>query len=632
MTMKVIYCHQNPGGSVTWADGTTKRPFTEVAEAIEAAGNERTRIYIEGFGRPFVSDPKCLVAIDGKSAVLEIRRWHGAGPAGYTVEKPAVYTGRPATFGAAHETYTNTYRLTGLSEKPSGVTCGYLTRLSPDGERMGGYQEVTSHASCDSTPGTWYWASGTLWVHAEDSSDLSVSSVINGHQIEYHVRGDGFRVRNSSNVRICDFEVLATFDDTQSFGCAFKIDGCSNVLVRNCRTYDSGYHHLVTPGGIADGIVWENVVMTGSSYSDDAYATFFANSGDVRRCRARGLVARMRPRLGWDHTPESPRAIANPSGSAQHHAAFAAHTGGTSKIAIDGVRYERCRAELVYPVGTFGAMRYQGISNGSECETPTDVRDPTQRALRYIECEFRGFTGFALGTTKGVSASMERCVLDCPGADVVSGAGGSNGLINLATSSGVVVDLLMVGCVVRGKLTGSNRSLLRIANNNILRLYNNTLIALEAGMSIVWRTGDQVVVGDGNVADVIGGSGLLFRTSSGTASGSNVSWTNGVYGTGFSTFGTGSVYDSKAEWTSAKDPAGRYDKDVAQVGEDCEPLLGSWVRENPIAPNRNMRRGVNRRPWSGHYGAHQFGDRLRVRHATPVAGIQRNAERLRARD
>ncbi len=616
----VVHVHTNPGVVVADPDGSASAPYATFAEALELAESQAVLVKWAGVARIYdASAGAGLEITDAHSGRLTIQPWYDCADHGFTDEMPAMYLGvEIEAFGAPDGTSTNCYRLAGLSSKPAGVACGWLTRTTAAGVRKGWYQERSSLAACNSNAGSWYWDGTLLWVHDEASANLQADPSPNGHAIEWFRTGQGILLSGCSGVRLVDLSVWATVDPANAQGYGIRLDGCEDIQVVSCRSIDCGYHSIGAAGSKSIDILFDSCYSEGAAPTNDSYQVFYGGSVDVSGCIANRCEVVARPLLRWDATDAAPTFITTAAGAAAaSQTAFTAHTGtGFVIAAAGGVRHIECSVRPAFSVSLTGSFRTIGFGNGSESAPAANPLLFDDYAYQIDGGSFE-CAGVFVGTSGAAAIAVRNAFLYGPDSVDVGGADGTNNMFVRLPSVTGGVTMLLVGCVIMAE-SSAGGSLVRMLGTSTLYDRSNTWIALGSTGVTHSRSSGQTIDSDQSV--FVGSA----RICGGSTTGTGFSYVAGVYPTGLANYGPSAATNSEAEW-AVHDSAGTFVADSASFNASTgEPDAGTFARITQTAPVQLMASGINGKLWDGRYGAFQYGDGL-----TLVPG--RSATRSRSR-
>lgn len=603
MAKRSVYVHFS--ATVGSPDGTVLAPYPDFVAAValaQANPTDTVIAYYAGFGRLWNAAQNCAVHIPAGIKNLVIRRWMNPTKHGWSGERGEIYGGVICTaFGAADGTQTNCYPVTGgPSTKPAGVGLGVRTRTTALGRVKGYYQERSTLALCNANPGSWFWNSSTstLWIHAENSSNLQADPSPLDLEMEWFRKGDGFKA--NSGIRLEGLVARSWISPDSGDGYNIRFQTTNGGRIIDCIAIDCGYHAIGASAGDARNTLMHGCYAEGANYDTDTYYVFYAGDFNLSGCRYIECETAMRPLLRWDATDDAPTFITNTAGDRpKGGTAFGQHTGTGRLLLRRGVVGVRCRSRLLYP----GAALSIAVSNGGASPVPADPWDPDTYGTVYEDCDFEA-TGVAVGTAfgdgyigfKGGRMDFRASIL-------------TNGVVSNLNSSIHVLNggVCLVGCTVIGNNTtvSSNAGTFVRVSGAVRSAYIDhcTFYAVGSQVSHIYRGTDAVV----GVRRTI----FLHETAgrqlmSGVSGVTNVSMTNCWY-SGITTYGVGGASDAQSEWTALVDSTGVYGIDPQLDPATLVPLADSPLRTTRVrAASPRKPRGANGLRYSATPGACQL--------------------------
>ncbi|MFO0949339.1 MAG: hypothetical protein U1D30_26075 [Planctomycetota bacterium] len=258
---------------------------------------------------------------------------------------------------------------------PFANRIGWLREATNIISQLSAYAYRTSTAAVEVNPGSWYWSSGVLHVHARGSVDpntIDFEAIDGGAWAstgDVVTRGDGVFIQgDGSFVDDVDFHGWGC-DATkvwQNYGVKVANESGKLAVVRNSDTYYSGRHGPSTLGSNSGGLaLFQNCAcgyMNSTASGVNAFNAY-QSIGDHQvifdNCNAR-----------FGRAPDS----AVDGVTTKYDAAsdsYYGHTGGTGFVALFVVRNCRTSKES-YPGATF----FNGLARFSQLMSPGNENDP----------------------------------------------------------------------------------------------------------------------------------------------------------------------------------------------------------------------------------------------------------------
>lgn len=166
---------------------------------------------------------------------------------------------------------------------------GWVRERTNDTARKSPYMRVTSTAAVEANPGSWYWASGTLHIHARGSVDPDTisfeyidSSVWTGTAGTILSGVDGVAVVHVDGCYVKDIRAdgwgCAAGDSWQNYGFRIAVKDRETCVVEDCECYYTGRHGPstnTTTVGAQGGIAWFINCTSGFTNTTAASANHF---------------------------------------------------------------------------------------------------------------------------------------------------------------------------------------------------------------------------------------------------------------------------------------------------------------------------------------------------------------------
>ncbi len=500
----------------------------------------------------------------------------------------------PGDFGSPT---SDTYPVSGVSSQPATVVVNWDASVDASGRHYGHLELAADLATCQATPGTWFWddPTDTLHIHDADDSDPRV----NGKTYARGRKGDGLVLNTCDNCLVRNLVFKLWSDpDASSTGYGLRGEATYNTSFRNIVVYDSGGHAI----GFASTKCLNNSIVDCTAFGlagANADSQFiFGLTGSppagfehMTGCVMERCVAFQYQVLGIDGAPVNTTAGCT---------GFACHTGSSSNECRD-VRFIACRTVRFNDVA---AQDMLSFTHSGTHQEPSDKADPSTYGVRYIDCQF--LDGDSCGTLEAAHTAFVRCAFDLPYTVNTGGVGGIGVSIRAFKST-----IYMESCTISAETAATaTHCVFRpqgTSPNGEFYLRNCTFLANGSTAGVWFHAAGNLIDARQCIFDRANSGSM---GTGGAATASDLNMVRNTYSTRISDTGYSAPasFNSQAEWQASVDAAGFYDSDPTYADTDTlEPAYGSFqkITQDVIAGAQIV--GINKKPYDGRYGAHQYG-------------------------
>jgi len=505
---------------------------------------------------------------------------------------------------------------TGSESKQLGVTWEYdasTVTLIP-GYAPAHYGILAAGASSTVSVGESFYdrATGDLFINVGSNPALGVVTVCRGKSDSLIKWTTANGIKWFGGVgRLCSLF-------NTSVGYILERSGSSDCVIDGFRAFDGGYHNI---GGIGSGNqrnVIKNCYAEGGGDTGTLFVEY-AQSGTHRGTRVIDCTALVRTHLGIDGVPLG--------GSGANQTGFYFHYGSGEDVVQD-LEFRRCGAQCYSP-SSAGVRGYGGVDVSTAFAGSRYER--ANRQVRYVDCWSRSDTSWTINAPIYVLRGDFRFTNTGP-----LGAASSTGCLRFSTDGGGTdkrgIPLFEGTLIIFDGDNASTQYMMRAQSSPTY--YDDGSGEYEGptfiGCTIV-DIGDgtnQVVLFDyqteANFAFAVQSCIVGYTARGGTnqklcgadgslGAGVHLFERNHYVGIGTTTdYSANTSYDSKAEWTSAIDPNGKFTDSGSGIFRDITASEAVAARPTAAAsagvrftPTRKPLCDVWGRPFQGQHGAWQ---------------------------
>lgn len=221
----------------TGGSGTMGAPWGNLSSVPTGSNiGAGSRIFIAGTGRQQYYEGGDL------PDDITIQQWEGQTQAFLRGDKAITSWGAPTG---------NAYPAVGGAPvaEPTGVTEDWSIRVDSEGRHYAWLAKVADAATCDSTPGSWAWDTGTLYVHPSGSGDPALLDEGISWTFEAGTRHGLIYVESANGLLVAGINLGVIPDSTADYGYGISIEGGTDSNMEDCDAPDSGYHAFGFHGG-----------------------------------------------------------------------------------------------------------------------------------------------------------------------------------------------------------------------------------------------------------------------------------------------------------------------------------------------------------------------------------------------
>ncbi len=476
----------------------------------------------------------------------------------------------------------------GLEEKPASVALRWNVNA---GLPSGHLPETFSLAECQLREGSWFWdaPNWTLWVNAPAKKDDQLEST--HHQYSIFRRGDGVVAEFCDGLTIRGLRV-AGFCEPGAVG--IRIDSGVQTIIEDSVVIDSGEGSIVFEGDRCIGNTIRNCVVKGLNSDDGRHIVLCAPDGPfaVADNAIENVTAHLYSLRGVNGRPLDKGRVTT---------GFAVGDADSWTAVAGELAWRECKA-----VG-YGGHKGVGWSIFASADRVPEQYDDLPRAypIRLIECVSQATGGLIFGGS--ASASFARSRLD------VTRAGNKGAGLRLGVDAPAGTQYLLESCELIGR---APKATVEIDGEAEL-IYSGVTSYLNGG-----KLGAHVRVASSqarltwvqSVFDSKSEAWLVRGKLSSLVSAGNVDIAHNWYhNIGEGRYSQAESLDSEGEWQGSVDRGTleissfyAIDPELRRAPSDLSAGKGSPLRATRYLGAPAMGFGINKAPYSGSLGAHQY--------------------------
>lgn len=575
-----------PGGDVSVA-----APFSTLSEASGAAAPGDT-IRLRGV---FRGQTLTLSNADG----LTITKWPGE-PGRPLVRgdipvPPTSWSFEPGSGAWAAPTTTT----------PLRVVWNWDRNIDAHGRNFGFLRRAGSVGDLD--PGEWHFDGSLLRIVPPPGADPDPRSGVD--EYAFIRAGNAFRLLGGSGltVRDVDFALWAYSNEIES-GYAIRMESVTDSLIEDCSFRDCGKHAAGFVAGASANNTIRRVFSAGLDHGalpSAGHLVFFSFGTDIDGCVAEDCELLLYNSLDWS---------GQPIGGACN--GVFTHAFGIARVRDVVFRRIRCVEFPGTLESAFGLGEYTSLPADRASMNPADY------PVRFIECELvNGGRMFFAGGAGAQAAAFERCRFDFSRA-------GELGQPWVFRIQGTDARALFVSCVITANgsaVVGSEARLFDVPPESTLLLdgcvvhvggglgqncahFRQNLFANPAGYPNSLIVARNTVFSRQTPGCLHKGNNIMSEANLPASLVLQDCWYWNIAADQFSLGNP--LVRQLASWRSLLDPQGVFSIDPGfqdAAAGDFEGAPGGALRTTTRWSQAARKLGINRRPYSGHFGAYQHG-------------------------
>lgn len=601
-------------GAAGGGDGSSGTPFNTLAACVAVAAAGDT-FNLKGTFRETAD-------FRDKGDNITIQQWSGQTPA--WIRGDTVVSSFTVDGGCYKKTIA-----TSLTVRT--VTANWDTQINSFGQHYGHLTLATSKANCQATDNSWYYdsVSGELDIRIGANADPAgytvtyVSGSLNGLDVGSTTSTAAVGI----NVKNLTFALWSSPSAGTGYG--LRMYSCQNSLSEGNTYYDCGYHSqgLVNYNGVPMRNVWEKNSSTfGITAAGDSAFVAYADTGGIDVDSGfENCYVRLSPYLGMDGNP-----IAQSGVSSATVLGIICHTTSALNIkkfkAIDClVSVGTTHASMTNRMGSYRTANVAAPGNQDDwrtygaillrCHTTTGVSALSKGSAAWvysvIDLSQAGTSGAARVTNGGVlgdnAAIDDHTYMLWHGCDI---------RVNLDISS-VAADHSMM-FQVRGNTSTSKATHIRLIGCSVVNTSMSTAAQVRGFFNHIVTASPTIYARQTIFMHRLAASGsnhnnLTYNNSGITTDelvASMLKFKDCWYiNMDSDRYASGTFVNDSSEWASKVDANGVYGTRSPFLDDSgASPLsLNAYGKSVQKYVLPNIKDGINRRLYSKHYGAHQYG-------------------------